>query len=126
MKYEKARDVEERLKLIVNCLGQRHIDLDRVICIRSFGSKSKAIARIWGLPKIFQNALDCRSYYVIEVISERYDKLSEEEKDKTLIHEIMHIPKNFGGGLVSHGNRYKKINKKSVEELYRQFKSKIY
>ncbi|MEM2175571.1 MAG: putative metallopeptidase, partial [Candidatus Micrarchaeia archaeon] len=72
MKYEKARDVEERLKLIVNCLGQRHIDLDRVICIRSFGSKSKAIARIWGVPKIFQNALDCRSYYVIEVISERY------------------------------------------------------
>ncbi len=124
MRYEKAPDVEQRLKRIVITLGEEHIDLDRVICIRSFGSKSKAIARIWGLPKIFQKALDCKAYYVIEVISSRYDKLSEEEKDKTLIHELMHIPKGFGGGLIPHNHSVRKINRKTVEEIYRIYNSK--
>lgn len=121
MKYVKAPDVEERFKKIVNALEKEYIDLDRVICIRSYGSKSKAIARIWGMPKIFQAALDCRSYYVIEIISEKFDKLSEEEKDKTIIHELMHIPKCFGGGLIPHNHSIKKINRKTVEEFYKIF-----
>ena len=123
MKYEKASDVEERLRKIVKALNQSHIELDRVICIRSYGSKSRAIARIWGLPKIFQVALDCRAYYVIEVIAEKYDRLSDEEKDKTLIHEIMHIPKSFGGGLIPHNHSKRKINRKTVEEVYSRYKN---
>jgi len=123
MRYEKAPDVEERLRKIVKALNQDHIELDRVICIRSYGSKSKAIARIWGLPKIFQVALDCRSYYVIEVIANRFDRLSDEEKDKTLIHELMHIPKGFGGGLIPHNSHIRKINRKTVEEVYRKYKN---
>ncbi|MEM5777266.1 MAG: putative metallopeptidase [Candidatus Aenigmatarchaeota archaeon] len=121
MKYVKALDVKEKLKKIVKLLKQEYIDLERVICIRSYGSKSRAIARIWGMPKIFQIALDCRPYYVIEVISSKYDKLSEEEKDKTLIHELMHIPKGFSGGLIPHNHSFKKINRKTVEDLYRIF-----
>ncbi|MCX8179414.1 MAG: putative metallopeptidase [Candidatus Aenigmarchaeota archaeon] len=119
MKYEKAPDVEERLKKIVKKLNQTHVDVTRVVCIRSYGSKSKAIARIWGLPKIFQIALDCSSYYVIEVIAKKYDKLSEEEKDKILIHELLHIPKKFSGSLLPHKYFNKKIDKKTVEELYK-------
>ncbi|MEM5777066.1 MAG: putative metallopeptidase [Candidatus Aenigmatarchaeota archaeon] len=127
MKYVKAPDVEERLKKIVKTLKQDYIDLDRVICIRSYGSKSRAIARIWGMPKIFQAALDCRPYYVIEVIANKYDSLSEEEKDKTLIHELMHIPRGFGGGLIPHNHSVKKINRKTVEEFYKVFiKSNLY
>jgi predicted metallopeptidase len=125
MRYEKAPDVEERLRKIVKALEQDHIELERLVCIRSYGSKSRAIARIWGLPKIFQSALDCRSYYVIEVIASRYDKLSDEEKDKTLIHELMHIPKGFGGGLVPHNHSTRKINKKTVEEVYKKYKKSI-
>ncbi|MBU5687934.1 MAG: metallopeptidase [Candidatus Aenigmarchaeota archaeon] len=125
MKYVKAPDVEERLKRIVKALKKEYIDLDRVVCIRSFGSKSRAIARIWGMPKIFQAALDCRAYYVIEVIASRYDKLTEDEKDKTLIHELMHIPKSFGGGLIPHNHSIKKINRKTVEELYKKFKKNL-
>jgi len=125
MKYSKAPDVEKRLEKIAAALKKEYIDLSRVVCVRSYGSKSRAIARIWGMPKIFQIALDCRAYYVIEVIAERYDRLSDEEKDKTLIHELMHIPKGFGGGLVPHNHPRKKINRKTVEELYKIFSKKI-
>ena len=101
-----------------------HIDSENIVCMRSTGSKSRAIARIWGLPKIWQQALDLEPYYIVEVISEKYDKLSDEEKDKTLIHELMHIPKTFSGALVPHKCFGKKINRASVEKVYQEYLAK--
>jgi len=74
------------------------------------------VARIHGLGKIWQEALLKPPAYVIEVISERYDRLSEEEKEKTIIHELLHIPKGFSGGFRPHKGY---INKKRVEKLHR-------
>jgi predicted metallopeptidase len=54
---------------------------------------------------------------VIEVISERYDKLSETEKEKTLIHELLHIPKGFTGGFRPHRGY---VDKKTVDLLHRK------
>jgi predicted metallopeptidase len=54
---------------------------------------------------------------VIEVISERYDRLGETEKERTLIHELLHIPKGFSGGFRPHKGY---INKKRVNELHQQ------
>jgi len=119
IKYSRATDIEERVTFILKKLSMDHIDPSRVKCIRSFGSKSKrTLARCYALPKIMQKALDQPAYYVIEVISERFDKLSKEEKTKTLIHEILHIPKSFGGGF-RHHRPY--VNKKTVEEFYKKF-----
>ena len=53
--------------------------------------------------------------YVIEVICERYDRLSEEEKEKTLIHELLHIPNGFFGGFRPHKGY---INNKRIEKLH--------
>jgi predicted metallopeptidase len=53
---------------------------------------------------------------VIEVISERYDRLSEEEKEKTVIHELLHIPKGFSGGFRPHKGY---VEKAEVERLHR-------
>ncbi|MDI6904608.1 MAG: putative metallopeptidase [Candidatus Bathyarchaeia archaeon] len=74
------------------------------------------IARIHGLGKIWQEALRKPPTYVIEVISERYDKLSEKDKEKTLIHELLHIPKGFSGGFRPHRGY---ISKERIEKLHR-------
>ncbi len=56
-------------------------------------------------------------FYLIEVILEKFDKLSIEEQTKIIIHELMHIPKSFGGGFIHHN----KVHKKSVEEMYEKY-----
>jgi len=117
IKYDEAPDVKMLADEIMDCLDMFHIVPQFVYCYRSKGSKSRhIIARIYGLGKIWQEALRRPTSYVIEVISERYDKLSEEEKEKTLIHELLHIPKGFSGGFRPHKGY---ISKKRVEELHR-------
>lgn len=118
IKYKRAEDLEKRILEIGERTGMTHINFSRVVCIRSHGSKSKhIIARCHALPRIFQYALKIEPYYIIEVISEKFDKLSWKEQTKTLIHELMHIPKSFGGGFVSHV----KVNRKNVEKVYKKF-----
>jgi len=80
-----------------------HVKLEHVSCIRSYGSKSKyTIARCHALGKALQTGMQRKGFYTIEFVSENFDKLSEEEKIKVIIHEIMHIPKSFGGGFRYH------------------------
>ena len=117
--YEPAKDVQDRVYNIVTKLRLGHVDLSRVRCVRSRGSKSRyTLARIHVIPKIIQNALDIPAFYIIEVISEKFDKMKWEDQDRTLIHEILHIPKSFGGGFRHHGNY---VNRKTVEAAYRKF-----
>lgn len=133
MKFGTADDVQKRLEKIVKTLDMDHIDIDKVKCMRSFNSKSNAYARIYAFPKIWQHALDIQPHYVIEVLSEKFDKLSEQDQDMTLIHELLHVPKSFSGALVSHktsqfdgkgGHIIKRIDKNAVKKLYKQYKEK--
>ena len=117
LKYVEAPDVKRLVDEIIGSLDLFHVVPQFVYCYRSKGSKSKrTVARIHGLGKIWQEALLKPPAYVIEVISERYDSLSEEEKEKTIIHELLHIPKGFSGGFRPHKGY---INKKRVEKLHR-------
>ncbi len=125
LKFERAHDIQVKINRLLSVLDFPHIERKRVVCMRSWGSKSKAIARIWSMPRIWQKALGIKSHYVIEVISEKFDKLDEEEREKTLIHELMHIPKTFSGALVPHKCFGKKIDDESVEKIYREYKSKV-
>lgn len=94
----KVKDIIEKLEL-------GHVDFSRVACMRSRGSGAKlTIARCYALSRIWQKVLNIKAHYIIEIIGEQYDKLSEVDKEKTLIHEILHIPKAFGGGFKHHGN----------------------
>ena len=134
MKTEDAPDVRQLLESLVDKLNLSHVDSQRIICFRSRGSTSRAIARIWSLPKIWQSALKVKAHYIVEVCSERYDKLSHEDKTRTLIHELLHIPKNFSGATVSHnavhfdgkgGHVRKRIDMRTVEKLFVQLKSNV-
>lgn len=106
MKYEFADDLQERMEEIVRVLGSAggmgHVDVNRVKCIRSRGSSTKrTIARCHTIGKVMQMAIGTKAHYAIEFL-ERFDKMSMEEQDKTIIHELMHIPKTFGGGFRQH------------------------
>jgi predicted metallopeptidase len=119
IQYELAEDIGARIREILYRLEMQHIDGSRVACVRSKGSDSRhIIARCHGLSRIMQLALNQRPHYVIEVVSERFDKLSKEEQTKTLIHELMHIPHSFGGGFRSH-KPY--VTRKKVERMYKRF-----
>jgi predicted metallopeptidase len=119
--YEVAPDVQAMLEEIVRSLPDDfpHVDVGRVVCYRSRGSTARIYARIWSLPGIWQAALGVQAHYVIEVV-ERYDRESVEEKEKTLIHELMHIPKTFSGALVPHKCFGKNIDCSSVDVIHRK------
>ena len=118
LKYLEAPDVKRLVNEIVDSLDLFHVVPQFVYCYRSKGSKSRStVARIHGLSKIWQEVLLRSPAYVVEVISERYDKLSNEEKEKILIHELMHIPKGFSGGFRPHKGY---ISKKQVDNLHKK------
>ncbi len=123
MKFEEAPDIKESVESIVSALGMTH-DTKRLFCMRSFGSRGRSIARIWSMPKIWQKAMGIKAHYVIEVISERFDRLGFEDREKTLIHELMHIPRGFSGGLVPHNCFGKRIDHKSVDKLFREYRQR--
>ncbi|MEM1644976.1 MAG: putative metallopeptidase [Ignisphaera sp.] len=104
--YTNADDVKALVEDIVKFLSDFfwYIDCSRLYVVRSKNSKSKAIARIHALPKIWRYTLRIPPQYIIEVISEKFDSLDFEEKVYVLIHELLHIPIGFSGGLRPHKN----------------------
>ena len=118
IKYSPAPEVKKEVDEIASSLDLFHIVPQFVFCIRSRGSKARrTIARIHGLGKIWQEVLNLPPSYTIEVISEIYDKMSKEEKEKTLIHELLHIPGGFSGGFRPHKGY---VERKTVELLYKR------
>lgn len=125
MEWIKAPEIHQVIRKIVKTLEFKHIDSDRIVCFRSLGSSSRARARIWSFPKVWQLALSLPPYYVIEVLSRHFDHLSENDKMKVLIHELLHIPKNFSGSLLPHRGRGKRIDGRRVDALFNLFTNKI-
>lgn len=118
MEIKAAPELKSEIIRICKSLKFDYIKPENIITFKSYGSKSKAVARIWSLPKIWQKALNVKPYYCLEVISEKFDRLSSAEKQKVLIHELLHIPKNFSGALLSHNHNGRKINSKVVNQLF--------
>ncbi len=117
MKYELAPDIKKQIDLLVDRLKFTYMDSKRIHCIRSFDAKTRAYARIWGMSRLFHEVVGIKPNYIIEVISKKFDKLPPREQIKTLIHELMHIPKTFSGALLPHRGRYHRINDREVEKI---------
>jgi predicted metallopeptidase len=119
IQYLLADDINLRVQEIIRKLKMTHIDETRVICVRSKGSGSRrVIARCHGLPRIMQVALLQNPHYIIEILSERFDRLSREDQTRVLIHEILHIPHCFGGGFRAH-KPY--VTRAKVQKMYAEF-----
>ena len=102
MKYEYAFDLQRIAEDVsLRCLP--HVKIERIKCFRSYGTSTKhTIARCHALGKLMQLAMAVDAFYALEFISEKFERLSEKEKVKVVIHELMHIPESFGGGFKHH------------------------
>ena len=121
--YQRDTGLEREVRRISSVLGMEHIDHSRLAVVRSEGTKSRRVlARCHALSRIFQHALGIRAHYIIEIVSENFDRLPDDEKLRTLIHELMHIPRSFGGGF-RHHRPY--VNRRTVERAYRKYISRL-
>ena len=120
MEWNRASDIQKRIKNLIASLSLAHLDHRRIFCFRSFGSTSRARARIWSLPRIWQIALGVGPAYCIEILGEKFDRLSKPEQEKILLHELLHIPKNFSGSLLPHYRKRGGGFEKKVELLFRK------
>lgn len=114
--WEHATDIKKRLKKLLY-LSSLPFKIENISTLRSHNSKARAYARIWGLSKVWQIALNVTPHYVIEVLSERYDNLTNEKKDEILLHELAHIPNNFSGSLIPHIRYGKRSFRNKVDKL---------
>ena len=120
IEYAQAPDVKKLADEVAENLSLYHVVPQFVYCVRSRGSASRrTIARIHGFGRIWQETLHLPASYIVEVISERYDKLTEEDKEKTIIHELLHIPAGFAGGFRPHKGF---IDRETVDKMHRAFK----
>jgi len=129
MVWNKAPDISIRIRYLITHLPFKNIASDRVFCFRSLGSSSRAYARIWSLPKIWQQALDITPGYCVEVISEKFDRLDPPRQEKILIHELLHIPSSFSGSLSPHRTRNHRTFRQysnNVDDLFNQLDKKSY
>ena len=94
IKYRLAPDIREVAEDIVDKLDWDHIRMEHVGFVRGIDAGS-------------------------EVIAKEFDYLTSKGKIKTIIHELMHIPKSFGGGFINHN----KINSYSVNQAYQRYRN---
>lgn len=121
--WKEDRKLKTHLNKTIKGAGVSWVKTSRVFTYRSTNAKTRAYARIWGLSRIWQQALKIKPAYILEVISEKYDRLSNLEKSKILLHEVAHIPKNFSGALVPHTKRRKGNFRDKLKLLYEVYNS---
>lgn len=125
MNIEIAPDIHKIMVSVVSRVPFSYVDPKKIICMRSHNATSRARARIWSFPKIWQMALNQKPCYIIEVLSQHFDHLSHDDKTRVIIHELMHIPKNFSGALVPHRGIHKRIDARHVEQLFTLYKKSV-
>lgn len=116
-----APDIASRALKLITDLKMDWILYDRIFFYRSTDSKARAYARTWGLPALWQRALGVEPGYIVEVLSEHFDKLDKKNQDKVILHELTHIPHNFSGALVPHTRHKKGSFHDKLDELVERY-----
>lgn len=119
--WELDPDIEGRTNKLIKALDLEWLSYGRIFFYRSRNSKARAYARTWGLPRLWQRTLNVEPAYIVEVISEHFDKLDRRKQDEVLLHELSHIPRNFSGALTPHTrsghNNFKDKLKQMIAKL---------
>lgn len=110
--FEKSPQISSRVQKLIKECSLTYIRPNRIFCLESSGSKSRAYARMWGLARIWQDTLGTSPAYILEV-THKFLKLDSSKQDKVLLHELAHIPKNFSGALLGHNGLVKRVKQMS-------------
>lgn len=98
--YEKA------VRALASMSALPHLSKVPIYVVAS-NSRSRAYARIWGLPAPLQEALGVGPAYVVELLKPFW-RLSCKEKARVLAHELAHIPRTASGALRPHNASFKR------------------
>ena len=123
--WQDANDIKDRIIHLVEYASIDWVNTKNIHTFRSTNANTRAYARIWGLGRVWQQALKLEPSYIIEVISEKFDHLPQHQKDEILLHEIAHIPKNFSGSLMPHKRKGKGNFHDKLKNLITQYKKGI-
>ncbi|MCS7146421.1 MAG: putative metallopeptidase [Nitrososphaerota archaeon] len=103
-RYVRDKFLEEYVRKVGDRAGLNYLDYSRIRCVRSYEAKSRSVAaRIHSASRALWAGMSLSPHYVIEFVSEVFDRLPEEEKAEVVLHELLHIPRVMGGGLIGHG-----------------------
>jgi predicted metallopeptidase len=123
MVYHRCPQLSSFFDNIVSMLGLDHLLNSSIAFVVSKGSRSRAIARIYGLPRAIQEAHGLRPLYTIEFLCEKIDNLESMTFGTVFVHELLHIPSNSMGGLRPHG---KLVNNRLAKKIAKRFPSKVW
>lgn len=112
IRYIRSQRLEAVVARMAELLGLSHVRADRVFCSVSFNARTRAYARIWGTPGPFVKLGVCEPAYVIELVYENLEGAGCDRLLAVLLHELLHIPRGFTGGLRRHGewSRWSSLN----------------
>jgi predicted metallopeptidase len=117
MKYEYAPDLQLIAEDVCRVLFP-HINIARIKCFRSYGTSTRhVLARCHSLGKLMQKALGVDAFYPIEFLAENFDNLNINDKTRIIVHELMHIPKSFGGGFRHHDF----VCRENIDKCYKMY-----
>ncbi|MEZ0319195.1 MAG: putative metallopeptidase [Pyrobaculum sp.] len=101
----RLRELEAEIKKAAASKELLHLTAANIAVFYNPNTKSRAVARVWGLGKVFQVALGLPPTYVIELLA-AFKRLSCEEKVKAIAHELAHIPRTASGALRPHNKTF--------------------
>ncbi|AAL63871.1 putative metallopeptidase [Pyrobaculum aerophilum] len=105
MAYIRLASVEADIKNAVVRHNLNHLFQVDIVVVYNPNSHSKAVARIWGINKIFQEVLGLNPVYIMELLRP-FKRLSCAERVKVIAHELAHIPATKSGALRPHNKAF--------------------
>ncbi|ABP51613.1 MULTISPECIES: putative metallopeptidase [Pyrobaculum] len=105
MGYIRLIDLETELRDAIAKYGLAHFSSVHIAVVYNANSRSRAVARIWGLSKIFQETFGLKPMYVIELLR-GFEDLTCSNRVKVIAHELAHIPTTASGAVRPHNRAF--------------------
>ncbi|MFA5175917.1 MAG: putative metallopeptidase [Candidatus Nanoarchaeia archaeon] len=104
VQYIEAPELKERAIEIAKRFNLNYIDFERVHFYR-YSCDTRTCAKITGFFRTLQLIYPhIKPFYVITFNNHNFERVSKRDQDVTILHELLHIPKNFSGefGKIAH------------------------